>query len=84
MIKLADFGLGKQLETSSMYAQDLKEMGAVVYMAPEFFEADKPKYKKSVDIWSFGCIVFEILHFKRLKLKLFLKHKNTSKFTSRS
>ena len=66
MIKLADFGLGKQLETSSMYAQDLKEMGAVVYMAPEFFEADKPKYKKSVDIWSFGCVVFELLHFKRL------------------
>ena len=66
MIKLADFGLGKPLETSSMYAQDSKVIGAVVYMAPEFFKGKKPEYKKSVDIWAFGCVVFELLHFKRL------------------
>ena len=35
-------------------------------MAPEFFKAKKPEYKKSVDIWAFGCVVFELLHFKRL------------------
>ena len=49
-----------------MYAQDSKVIGAVVYMAPEFFKGKKPKYKKSVDIWAFGCIVFELLNFKRL------------------
>ena len=49
-----------------MYAQDSKVIGAVVYMAPEFFKAKKPEYKKSVDIWAFGCVVFELLHFKRL------------------
>ena len=49
-----------------MYAQDSKEMGTVVYMAPEFFKESKPKYKKSVDIWAYGCVVFELLHFKRL------------------
>ena len=52
-----------------MYEQDSEAIGAVVYMAPEFFKAnsgEKPKYKKSVDIWAFGCVVFELLHFKRL------------------
>ena len=49
-----------------MYAQDSKVIGAVVYMAPEFFKGKKPGYKKSVDIWAFGCVVFELLHFKRL------------------
>ena len=49
-----------------MYAQDSKVIGAVVYMAPEFFKGKKPEYKKSVDIWAFGCVVFELLHFKRL------------------
>ena len=34
-------------------------------MAPEFFMR-KPDYKQSVDIWAFGCVVFELLHFKRL------------------
>ena len=66
MIKLADFGLGKPIESSSMYAQDSQLTGAAVYMAPEFFKESKPKYKKSVDIWAFGCVVFELLHFKRL------------------
>ena len=65
MIKLADFGLGKPIETLK-YAQDSEVIGAAVYMAPEFFKANKPKYKKSVDIWAFGCVVFELLHFKRL------------------
>ena len=49
-----------------MYAQDSELTGAAVYMAPEFFKESKPKYKKSVDIWAFGCVVFELLHFKRL------------------
>ena len=25
-----------------------------------------PVYKKSVDVWSYGCVVFELIHFKRL------------------
>ena len=54
------------METSSAYAQDSRLIGAVVYMAPEFFEKNKPEYKKDVDIWSFGCVVFELLHLKRL------------------
>ena len=49
-----------------MYAQDSQLTGAAVYMAPEFFQESKPKYKKSVDIWAYGCVVFELLHFKRL------------------
>ena len=49
-----------------MYAQDSELTGTAVYMAPEFFKESKPKYKKSVDIWAFGCVVFELLHFKRL------------------
>ena len=48
-----------------MYLQDSRPAGALVYMAPEFFMR-KPEYKQSVDIWAFGCVVFELLHFKRL------------------
>ena len=66
MVKLADFGLGKPIETSAIYAQDSEVTGAAVYMAPEFFKKEKPEYRKSVDIWAFGCVVFELLHFKRL------------------
>ena len=65
VVKLADFGLGKTFETSSEYLQDSRPAGARVYMAPEFFFR-KPEYKQSVDIWAFGCVVFELLHFKRL------------------
>ena len=38
-------------------------------MAPEFFMR-KPEYKQSVDIWAFGCVVYELLHFKRLFFSL--------------
>ena len=34
-------------------------------MVPEFLMR-KPEYKQSVDIWAFGCVVFELLHFKQL------------------
>ena len=34
-------------------------------MAPEFFMRD-PVYQKGVDVWSYGCVVFELLHLKRL------------------
>ena len=54
------------MATSSIYAKDSEVIGAVVYMAPEFFKLNEPEYKKSADIWSFGCVVFELLHFKRL------------------
>ena len=54
------------MATSSIYAKDSEVIGAVVYMAPEFFKLNEPEYKKSADIWAFGCVVFELLHLKRL------------------
>ena len=65
-IKLADFGLGKTLETGSEYVEDTKLIGAAVYMAPEFFKNRNPTYRKDVDIWALGCVIYELIHFKRL------------------
>ena len=67
---MADFGLGKTLETASEYIEDTRLIGTAVYMAPEFFKKDpttkKIQYKANVDIWAFGCVVYELVHFKRL------------------
>ena len=65
IVKLADFGLGKTLESASESVEVSKLIGAAMYMAPEFFKKD-PTYKKDIDIWAFGCIVYELLHMKRL------------------
>ena len=65
-IKLADFGLGNTFEAASDYVEASRVIGAALYMAPELFMGKKPQFKKDVDVWAFGCIVYELLHFKRL------------------
>ena len=54
------------MDTSSEYVEDPNLVGAVVYMAPEFFDEDEPVYKKDVDVWAFGCVAYELFHLKRL------------------
>mmetsp|Transcript_5276 Transcript_5276/g.12563 ORF Transcript_5276/g.12563 Transcript_5276/m.12563 type:complete len:562 (-) Transcript_5276:148-1833(-) len=56
-VRLGDFGLcrrtvGKQDSTSMSHA------GTDAYMAPEIFSCSK--YGKPVDVWSLGCVLFEL------------------------
>jgi serine/threonine protein kinase len=60
-IKICDFGLSKIVET--VQSKGSKSIvGTPQYMAPEYF-LNEPITDK-VDVWSFGCILYEIL-FKR-------------------
>ncbi|RLV92671.1 Serine/threonine-protein kinase srk1 [Spathaspora sp. JA1] len=77
LIKLADFGLAKQLivdeneENEEMRHMYLKTpCGTAGYTAPEvitcnarqhFLKRSKNYYSKSVDIWSLGCFLYTIL-----------------------
>ncbi|KAL4454237.1 hypothetical protein ABPG74_012194 [Tetrahymena malaccensis] len=55
---ITDFGV------SSIY--DLKStVGTINYMAPEILKF-QTSYDKAVDIWSFGCIMYEIIYNEQL------------------
>ena len=55
-IKIADFGISKQLSQETQYAKT--QTGTIRYMAPEIILGEK--YKDKVDIWSLGCIIYEM------------------------
>ena len=55
LIKIGDFGISKILDGTN-YAQTQK--GTLSYMAPEVIKGEK--YSKKVDIWSLGCIIYEL------------------------
>jgi len=61
VVKLADFGIAKTLRSASEMAT---LVGTPYYLAPEICEG-KPFDKKS-DIWSLGCVLFEIMALKKL------------------
>lgn len=53
--KLCDFGIAQpDLETSPTQCK-----GTLQYMAPEII--NKGNYEKSADIWSLGCVLYEIM-----------------------
>ena len=54
-VKLGDFGLSKELESSSRYAET--NVGTPYYMSPE--QINEEKYNNKSDIWSLGCIIYE-------------------------
>ena len=55
-IKIGDFGISKILDSGNKYAQT--QVGTILYMAPEIIEGNK--YTSKVDIWSLGCILYEL------------------------
>ena len=55
-IKIGDFGISRQLNKGSEYAKT--KAGTLLYMAQEII--DDEKYNNKVDLWSLGCILYEL------------------------
>lgn len=61
-MKISDFGVSKRFKDSQLRTQ----VGTHVYMAPELLgmlpgEDTYGTYTEAVDIWSLGCVVYEVL-----------------------
>jgi NIMA (never in mitosis gene a)-related kinase len=59
-IKIGDFGIARVLQSTYDYAQTA--IGTPYYLSPEICQ-EKPYNQKS-DIWSLGCILYEIVTLK--------------------
>lgn len=60
-VKIGDFGIAKSTLTQLTALQTV--VGTLGYQAPEilgFVEADDTRYDEKCDIWSFGCVLFEL------------------------
>ena len=55
-IKIGDFGISKRLDPNNNYAQSIT--GKFKYFAPEIIKGIK--YNNKVDIYAFGCIIYEL------------------------
>ena len=55
-IKIGDFGISKILKDSDYTNSNY--IGTLGYMAPELLS--KEKYNNKADIWSLGCIIYEL------------------------
>nr|CCC95049.1 unnamed protein product [Trypanosoma congolense IL3000] len=59
-VKLADFGFARTMSYNTMVLTSIK--GTPLYMAPELVQ-EQP-YNHSADLWSLGCILYELLYGK--------------------
>jgi len=55
-VKLADFGLAKELGSQSKYART--NVGTPFYMSPEM--TNSARYNEKSDIWAVGCLLYEL------------------------
>ena len=60
-LKIGDFGVAKGLDRTSGLASTFA--GTIVYIAPEIHGGEK--YDNTADLWSLGCIIFEIATLKK-------------------
>lgn len=60
-VKLSDFGVSRILNTTSRMAQTT--IGTPYYSSPEIFAGDP--YDAKADIWSLGCVLYELLAGRR-------------------
>jgi serine/threonine protein kinase len=57
LVKLIDFGISNQIET--ILRRMVIQAGTSVYTSPEI--VNEEKYTSSTDIWSLGCIIYELI-----------------------
>ncbi len=60
-VKVGDFGIARVMQDTSDLAQTA--IGTPYYLSPEM--CDKRPYNSKSDIWSLGCILYEMLTFRR-------------------
>ncbi|KAI0800996.1 kinase-like domain-containing protein [Fomes fomentarius] len=58
--KMADFGISKRTDDINMAAAYTSMQGTVFWMAPEVINSKGKGYNSKIDIWSVGCVVFEM------------------------
>lgn len=58
-VKLADFGLGRDVKEGEYYRQLSKDRVPFKWMAPEAIQ--QQRYSFATDMWSFGVLLWEIL-----------------------
>ncbi|KAI0788655.1 Pkinase-domain-containing protein [Abortiporus biennis] len=58
--KISDFGISKRTDDINMAAAYTSMQGTVFWMAPEVVHSQKSGYNSKIDIWSVGCVVFEM------------------------
>ena len=63
-LKVGDFGISQQMKYESEQLQTIQERGFPPYVAIEIYQ--KKPYTTSADVWSMGCILYELIHGKRL------------------
>ena len=59
-VKIGDFGISKEFNSYKTLAMSTKKFGTKYYAAPEILL--KGLYNVKSDIWSLGCIIYELFH----------------------
>ena len=58
--KISDFGISKRTQDINMADIHTSMQGTVFWMAPEVINSKNGGYNSKIDIWSVGCVVFEM------------------------
>ncbi|THH33522.1 hypothetical protein EUX98_g665 [Antrodiella citrinella] len=58
--KISDFGISKRTDDINMAGAYTSMQGTVFWMAPEVINSQKKGYNSKIDIWSVGCVVYEM------------------------
>lgn len=59
-LKLIDFGISKEIRNDTTNIIREKQIGTINYMSPEAIIEGKTKMGRNSDIWSLGCILYEM------------------------
>src|SRR5271168_753696 len=60
LVKICDFGLAKKLPPFKN-KDNSYQICTLCYKPPELFSSDNKKYTNAVDVWSIGCLLYEII-----------------------
>jgi len=61
IVKIGDFGISREIDATK--ALIMTACGTPYYMAPEVCKGEP--YGEKADIWAIGCILYELVMFKK-------------------